>query len=59
MAVKGILFYLFCFIAILAISYLLNAGIVWLIFWLLGWTFTWKYATVIWLVLILLGGLFK
>lgn len=43
----------------LVISYLITCGIIYLITLCFGWTFKWSIATGIWLVMWLLGSVFK
>lgn len=41
------------------ISWVVISGIIWLICWLIGWDFSIKVATAIWLVMILINGIFS
>lgn len=46
-------------IGLLALSFFVTAGIVWLICWAFSLTFSWKIAFGIWLVLVILRSIFK
>lgn len=52
------LLYALMLIAILAISWILTCGIVYLIFWCFSLVFSWPVATGIWLILLILGSIF-
>lgn len=41
------------------ISWAVTSGIIWLICWLIGWNFSIKVATAIWLVMMLIHGIFS
>lgn len=53
------LLYALMLIAILAISWILTCGIVYLIFWCFSLVFSWPVATGIWLILLILGSIFR
>lgn len=46
-------------ILLYALSWIITVGIIKLITLCFGWTFSWLIATGIWLIMILLGNLFK
>lgn len=54
----GALGLIFMLIGILGVSYLVVAGITWLIFWCFGWTWSWLIALGIWALAVLLKILF-
>ena len=51
--------YIIALIALLALSFLLTSGLVWLVCWAFSFTFTWKLAVGVYAVIALLGGVFK
>ena len=53
------LLYALMLIAVLAISWILTCGIVYLIFWCFSLVFSWPVATGIWLILLILGSIFR
>lgn len=53
------LLYALMLIVILAISWILTCGIVYLIFWCFSLVFSWPVATGIWLILLILGSIFR
>lgn len=53
------LLYALMLIVILAISWILACGIIYLIFCCFGLAFTWPVATGIWLILLILGSIFR
>lgn len=46
-------------IAAIAISFLVNAGLIWVVCWGFGWTFTWKLAVGIYVAEIILKSIFN
>ena len=54
----GCLITLLCFLLVAALEYLLTAGIIYLITLCFSLAFSWKIATGIWLVFVLLTGIF-
>jgi hypothetical protein len=46
-------------LVVCGISWLLTSGIIWLICLCFGLTFSWGVATGVWLILLLLGGIFQ
>lgn len=55
----AILVFIILLIVMLGISYFCTAGMVWLICKCFNWAFSWKFATGIWLVLLLVGTTVK
>lgn len=53
------LLYALMLIVILAISWILTCGIIYLIFCCFGLAFTWPVATGIWLISLILGSIFR
>lgn len=47
------------FLIAAGISWAVASGIIWLICWLIGWNFSIKVATAIWLVMMLICGIFS
>ena len=47
------------FLIAAGISRVVASGVIWLICWLIGWDFSIKVATDIWLVMILINGIFS
>ena len=47
------------FLIAAGISWVVTSGIIWLICWLIGWNFSIKVATAIWLVMMLIYGIFS
>lgn len=47
------------FLIAAGISWVVASGVIWLICWLIGWDFSIKVATAIWLVMILINGIFS
>lgn len=56
---SAILIFIILLIVTLGISYFCTAGIVWLICKCFSWAFSWKFATGIWLILLLVGTTVK
>ena len=55
----GVLFAIFVYVAIAAVSWIATCGIIKLITMCFGWTFNWAVATGIWLVMYLLKNVFS
>ena len=53
------LLYALMLVAILAISWILTCGIIYLIFCCFSLAFSWLIATGIWLILLILGSIFR
>lgn len=47
------------FLIAAGITWVVTSGIIWLICWLIGWDFSIKVATAIWLVMMLIYGIFS
>ena len=47
------------FLIAAGITWVVTSGIIWLICWLIGWNFSIKVATAIWLVMMLIYGIFS
>lgn len=47
------------FLIVAGISWVATSSIIWLICWLVGWDFSMKIATAIWLVMMLIYGIFS
>ena len=47
------------FLIAAGITWVVTSGIIWLICWLIGWDFSIKVATAIWMVMILINGIFS
>lgn len=47
------------FLIAAGITWVVTSGIIWLICWLIGWDFSIKVATAIWLVMMLIDGIFS
>ncbi len=58
-AAMGVIFAVLVFIALAAISWIATCGIIKLITLCFGWTFSWAWATGIWLVMFLLKNIFS
>ena len=56
---SDVLTFILVLICILCLSFLIDAGIIALICLCFGIAFSWKLALGIWLILLLIGGLFK
>lgn len=56
---KGCLAVIGIYILLWAISFLISAGVMWLICWAFAWSFSWKIVFGIWLVMCLLTSIFK
>lgn len=55
----GVLFAILAFIVLAAVSWIATCGIIKLITLCFGWTFSWAWATGIWLVMFLLKSIFS
>lgn len=53
------LFYILMLMTILAFSWILTCGIVYLVFCCFSFVFSWPVATGIWLILLILGSVFR
>ena len=56
---SGCLMYVLLAILVLVVDWIVSLGLVWLISWCFGWSFSWKVATGVWMVVLLLHGVFK
>ena len=54
----GIIIVILIAVALLATSWIGTCGVIKLITMCFGWTFKWSWATGIWLIMLLLGGVF-
>lgn len=56
---SGCLMCVLLVILVLVVNWIVSLGLVWLISWCFGWSFSWKVATGVWMVVLLLHGVFK
>jgi hypothetical protein len=56
---SGCLMCVLLVILVLVVDWIVSLGLVWLISWCFGWSFSWKVATGVWMVVLLLHGVFK
>lgn len=50
---------LLIFLLVLGLDFVIMSGIYWVVCWAFGFTFTWPIAIAIWLITIVLSGIFK